>query len=353
MSRYLPVLKGRQAELDALRDAQPTTVASILPLVEIVPTHDVQDQSSIAADCRDTMARLADAWPSGRPVLVDGGLLDLSVDLHGNARGALWELIAQARDKEVEAIPVLHLGDDAQALSDVAAVCEQEDSGICVRLNTDDLDDTPSDLESMLGQLMSEVGVEAGRTDLVFDIGYVDGDVTVRHGVRLVQEALDELPDIDGWRTITVLSGASPADLSAVTPWEIVRHRRYDAILYDRVVNRSQHRPLLYGDYTTAHPTLCAGTPFRTPPHLRYATTEDWLVIKGQRNSQRGDDQFYEICDVVSEHHEFAGASLGHADERIANARAYEPETEVTWQQLGMTHHLDFVASRFATFDEP
>lgn len=350
MTRYVPVLKGRQGEFNALGDVQFAARQAILPLLEVVPA-DPTDPDGVIDDCRKAIERLAKAWQGS--VLLDGGLLDLSLDLQGHARGALWELSEHARAANLSAIPVLRLGDNMLARTDAAAACGQDRHGLCVRLVGEDLDEEPDDLDAALDDLLAQVGVARGDTDLVLDAGAVDGDLAVRGGARIILSLLRGLSSVQDWRSVTVVGGAFPEDLSAFQAWQIGRRPRFDAALYDQVLSKRLPREPDYGDYGVAHPVFRTGGPFAPPPQLRYTVASDWLVLKGRRNDPRGHNQFWDVCDVISTQPEFSGAALGTADARIANPRSFGPGNGSTWRQVSTTHHLDLVVSRLATLGEP
>jgi hypothetical protein len=350
VTRYVPVLKGRQGEFNALAEVQLATRRGMMPLLEVVPA-DPADPLGVIDDCRKAVEKLAKVWQA--PVLLDGGLLDLSLDLRLDARGPLWELSEHARAALLPAVPVLRLGDDILARTDAAAACEQDGNGLCVRMVEQDLDEEPDDLDQALDDLLRQVGVGRADTDLLLDTGAVDGDLAVRGGARIVLSLLRSLASLQDWRSVTVVGGAFPEDLSGFQPWVLGRRPRFDASLYDRVMSKRLPRDPDYGDYAVAHPLLRTGQPFAPPPQLRYTTASDWLVLKGRRNDPRGYNQFFDVCDVVSGQPEFSGPELGIADVRIAAPRDHGPGNGSTWRQVSTTHHLDLVVSRLASLGEP
>jgi hypothetical protein len=351
VTRYIPILKGRQGEFNALAEIQLATRRGVLPLLEVVPA-DPTDAQGVIVDCGKAVERLSKSWGQDA-VLLDGGLLDLSLDLHGQGRGPLWELAEQTRIAGLRAVPVLRLGDDALARIDAANVCALDGRGLCVRLVQQDLDEEPDELDLQLDRLLHEVGVTRADTDLVLDVGAVDGELAARGGARIVVSLLRGLPSVQDWRSLTVVGGAFPQDLSSFQPWTLGRQPRFDAMLFDLVASKRLPREPDFGDYAVAHPLFNMGTPFAPPPQLRYTAASEWLVLKGGRNDPRGNTQFFDICETVRQLPEFSGAGLGAADARIADPRTHGPGNGSTWRQVSTTHHLDLVVSRLANLGEP
>jgi hypothetical protein len=346
---YVPLLKGRQGEFSALAEIQPLTRQHILPLVELVPAP-TDDRSSIKAIVDKSVSKLR-TWAGHR--LLDAGYLATEVDL-GNQLGAVAYSVMKAHEEGIAATPVARLNDEDQALSDAAAIHRDFGGGVSIRLGTEDLEEDPEDVVDTLQSVMSTLGVRAPDVDLVFDLGTIAGDLAVHAGARFVADLLRNLPTPGDWRQIVVAGGAFPSDLSSVAAWKLGEFPRYDAQLFDRLLQRRRiPRQPTYGDYAVAHPELVLGNAFPAPPQLRYTVADRWLVLKGRRNDPRGHDQFFMVCEHISQHPEFVGEALGKADARIAHAKDHGPGNASTWRQIATTHHLDYLVQRLTSLGEP
>lgn len=349
--RYVPILKGKAGELDALKLVQIRTRQAMTPLVEVAPKDENPTAATVAKICRQTVGRLAKSYPD--PVMLDGGLFDLDQLIDGG-RGVVAVLADEARSEGILARPVLRIGDPARALQEAADAHGTDGHGLALRVVGEDLDEDPEDLDDALDDTLTETSTSRADVDLVLDVGPIDGDVAVRGAARLVASLLRDLPRIDEWRSVTVASGAFPVDLSQFSAHVIGERPRYDAQLFDRVRTKKIPRQPDFGDYAVAHPalTVTAG-PYAPPPQLRYTVADRWLVLKGRRTDPRGHAQFHHICKVIAGHHEFTGTPCGVADQRIAGGSTQGPGNGTTWRQIGTTHHLDFVALRLTTLGEP
>lgn len=352
--RYVPILKGKQGELDALKDIQPSTRRGMLPLIEVVPGD--PDAPSFVADtkkaCKVVCERLAKAGYTDR-VMLDAGLFNLSVPIDGH-RSVNGLLMAEARAKGLAAQAVIRIGDEQAALDDASEAWHKDGHGLTLRLVGEDLDEDPEDLDQQIETLLLiYVGAQRRDVDLVIDLAMIDGDVAVKGYARLAVSLLRELPKLEEWASVTVASGAFPADLSAYAPFQIEQRSRYDAELYDRVVQRNLPRVIDYGDYAVAHPLLGPGGPYAPPPQLRYTAADHWLILKGKRTHRDGNGQFHAICQEIAQHPDFVGPRLGRADQRIYDGSPEGPGNGTTWRRIGTTHHLDLVVERLTTLGEP
>ncbi|MGH3906177.1 MAG: beta family protein [Pseudonocardiaceae bacterium] len=345
---YLPVLKGRQGELTSLADIRPVTRRAIVPLVEIVPGP-LDDEPTVRAVVDKTIRKLK-VW-SGSRLLLDTGWLPGDIQLPGGV-DVLGYATAAAAAAGIEATPVVRLNGAELARRGARRHTESED-GIAVRLNVEDMDEDPEDLEEALTALLRRLGRTPAEVDLLLDLGPVDGDVAARAGARLVRDVLHDLPEPEAWRGVVVLAGAFPADLQAVQPWTLGELPRRDATLHDRLRRRPLPRVPTFGDYAVTHPLLVTGPAFPAAPQLHYTASDQWLVLKGRRNDPEGHEQFYRVCEAIAQHPEFAGAALGKADARIADPRRNGPGNASTWRAIATTHHLDYLVHRLTTLGEP
>lgn len=347
--RYVPILKGRAGEIDALRLVQARTRQAMTPLVEVAPKDETDNAAALARICKQTIGRLTKSYAD--PLMLDGGLFDLSGPVD-TGRGVVGLLADEARSEGLTAQPVLRISDPTRAFHEAAEAHATDARGLTIRLNGEDLDEDPEDVDDALDHVLTATGIAEADVDLLLDLGPLDGDVAVRGGARMVLSLLRDLPKIDQWRTVTVASGAFPVDLSQFTANQIGERPRYDAQLYDRVRNRRVPRQPGFGDYAVTHPALGVTGHF-APPQLRYTVADRWLVLKGRRNDPQGNAQFHRICHIISQHPEFAGTPIGTADQRIAGDSSEGPGNGTTWRQIATTHHLDYVALRLTTLAEP
>lgn len=353
--RYVPILKGKAGELEALKLVHPRTRRAMLPLVEAVPKDDGDDQAANRTAnrkaCEQLTAKLAKNYDG--PVMLDGGLFpDLAADV-ATGLGIVGTLAKLARDQDLVSQPVVRLGDPPRALDEAGWAHNEDQNGITIRLASDDIDEDPEDVDTQLEDLLEAVAATAADVDLVLDLGAIEGDVPVRGGARMVLSFVRDLASIQRWRSVTVASGGFPVDLSQFMPYVIGERARFDAHLYDQVHRRRVPRRLDYGDYATAHPELTIGPAFSPPPQLRYTTADHWMILKGRKNDPRGNAQFQHICKVIAAHADFTGTPTGAADERIARGSPEGPGNGTTWRTVGTTHHLDLVALRLTTMGEP
>lgn len=347
---YVPILKGRAGELDALRDVGLVTRQAMTPLLEVAPKDENEAPGTVLKICRSTVQKLSSRYL--HPIMLDGGLFDLSADIKGG-RGVVATLADEARAAGLVAQPVLRLGDPTRAIREAREAMGIDGRGMTLRLVGEDIDEDPDELDDLFSTLLDEAGAGRDQVDLLLDVGAVDGEVAVRGAARLLTSLIRDLPSIGAWRTLTIAAGAFPVDLSQFTANVVGKRPRYDAQMFDRVRSRTLPRQPDYGDYAVAHPVLAIGNAFSPPPQLRYTAEEHWLVLKGRKTDPMGNAQFQRICQIIAAHPDFTGSPTGNADRRIADGSPQGPGNGTTWRCIGTTHHLDYVTLRLTNLGEP
>jgi len=155
---YVPILKGRQGEFQALSMINDATAQAIRPLVELVPKGERDDIGAVQTSCDKTAVVLGDHW-GDRPAFLDAGLLDQSIKCADG--GPLLRATRRATEQwGVKAIPVLRIDDPPVALQDAAKLNAEFGCGLCIRLVGEDLDREPEELEEAFQQLIGPCQIQ-------------------------------------------------------------------------------------------------------------------------------------------------------------------------------------------------
>jgi hypothetical protein len=369
---YLPILKSRQGEMNALNKLDepiPDPLHGLRPVIELVDVDvDGLVGGPLRAELDKIVGKVVKAWPPERSalVIIDAGGVEVDTS---EAYGGHMDDVSQQpvspvlldllRTARVHAIPVIRLSDQDAVVS---ALGDQLDpyEGACVRVTAEDLDDTVVPLEDALEDLLDRYGLTADAVDLLLDFGTVVDEDALSMASRLAKFVLPSLRRLQ-WRTFAVGAGAFPVDLSGVQPGSVASLRRLDRDLWHRVKTFGP-ASMAYADYAVTHPRLQTGVAFAAPPQLRYTAGEHWLVSKGRRTDRRGHRQFFDICERIRSTHaeEVSPAdwSWGDAEFHIAASKAGSEDAPgmgnaSTWRAIATSHHLAHVRRQMTVRREP
>ena len=345
--KYVPALKGKMGELEALWNI--SDFRHILPLLEVVEHHEGGSRR---------LGGYLKKLPSGTTVAVDGG------PGGGDALSEVEEVVALNQEDvdpllnpwSISLIPAIRYGDGYTSLNIFRQINEKYRSGYLLRLGSVGADPDAEEAESEVPLLLSNLEATPGEIDLVLDYAEVGSERAVERVTHSAQQAVKWAARRD-WRSITLLSGAFPEKISDLRVDHEHHLPRHEVALWRAVSSRAPKEIVLdYGDYATNHPALkSSGGPWRSLPNLRYARGEEWIVQRKKLTPERSNDSFYDICQSVIDHPDWEGESFSWADERIS-AGALSRQglgSAVKWVALGRSRHLEVVRHRLATLGEP
>jgi Beta protein len=83
---------------------------------------------------------------------------------------------------------------------------------------------------------------------------------------------------------------------------------------------------------------------------VRYATPNDWLILKKKNVRDHGFEQFHDIAAELVQRSEFRGADFSGGDRAIHDCakRNSGPGNATTWRWIATNHHVETVIDQIA-----
>jgi len=353
---YVPILRGKSAEFQALGDLTDEVKNGLTPLIELPPiAWEPEDEPSNTPDpsIEKIAEKFARRWDTNRPFFLELGLVPSHSALGGGIHPVRY-VFNKARSQNLEAIPVTSPGRDDEFQAAVHEAITDDRRGVCIRLSGEDFDDVETAITETDG-LLEQFGVDRSEVDLVLDFGEVSADQTGPMVLAAVA-VIHSIPGIESWRTLTWAGTAFPS-VQNYEPRTINTAPRGEWSIWQSIQNRSLPRLPGFADYTIngvqSDYDVSAGF-YRSSPNLRYTAEDDFVIWKA-RHPRHGHDQFNEICKSAIARSEFKGAQYSEGDAYIARCAANEdgPGMAVQWRKAGVNHHLTAVVDQIATLPEP
>ncbi|GAA5192450.1 hypothetical protein GCM10023322_52060 [Rugosimonospora acidiphila] len=343
MVNYVPILKARKGELQALSRLAPSLGSLVTPIFEVSPSPDGPLENA-----RQFNDKIVDFAPPGTRIGVDVNYLD---DTPEDSGCPVSEIAGHLFNFQIPMAPVIHLSDSDRRLESHGDAARMND-GAFVRLGgISATDPDPDRAERDLPRIWNVTGLGPDQCDLLIDLAEVRSERDVGRAVplarRMVQWAMPA-----GWRSIVVAAGAMPESLSGFPTNEATQSRRWDAELWQQVADLGVD----YGDYSIGHPAMSANG--RRPlPSLRYAANGAWWIYRWRRHETGGNDAFHDLCKalVTSEHWPGQGSEYSWGDGELAKCARRErgPGGATEWRAWGTSHHLAHVIDHLASSCEP
>lgn len=333
-THYVPVLRWKRAERDALVRLTNDVRKRMTPLLELVLT-----KSNSPSKIADSIRKY---WWGPSPFFLD------DMNWPEAETGKIITTMADAmRFHGLLVIPVTGLDRSKKHQSAVARIAAKDLRGACLRI-------CPSDLQSLsldenLDGLLKLLALAPEQVDLVADYQIVS-EFNMPYTVLC-----DRVPYLSRWRTFTVIGGAFPENLVKYDKnGEYHRPREDWSSWQSQVTASSLRRRPTYGDYTIQYGV------FKPPPErahvsasIRYTAPEYWVIMRGEwlgNPDGTGYAQYAAHAKLLYEKEEFSGNNFSYGDTYIDRLRSRLDGTgsAETLLRAGINHHITLVVNQIA-----
>ena len=349
---YVPALRWRRAESQALLHLKDPVKNSVTPLITIPPVEfDFETgtlKKTVHEHVHPFVARYLKKW-GWRPSWLS---LDESI-AHGrmNDGAHVFDYILNGlRPLGGLAIPALGFGADMDTKAAVSRVVASDQHGVGIILRIEDLMRPNTGIR--ITELIAEAGASPDETDVLIDMGAPEYKPYGVFAAALV-DALGNL-GADEFRNLVLVGTAIPESLAPVPKGssEIPRH---DWLFYHILLQNlpSTMRRPLYGDHTIVHPSFKAVDmrALRPAGKVLYTTSKTWAIRKGGA-FQDDRSQMHAHCSaIVTEPlFGFRGDDFSHGDDHIAKCAigAEGPGNLTRWKEVSINHHITAVVDGLA-----
>lgn len=327
---YVPILKWKKGEQDALKELPDKIKDSIIPLIEMT------------ADCKiENLSKTFDKSWNGRLYY-----FDVKPECYSELGGSIyWDFLKQC--PQDYAIPVLNLSDSESIFSEVI---EESNNGIAIRIFGDEFELVEEELNSLVenGILLPP------ETDIIIDLKYLDED-DLYSKKSVLKNAINDINNIGNYRRIIVSSNSFKNKTQNIKVGEIYYYQRNEMEVFKTAIKLSnKHKfDLVYSDYGPFDLETQEFILGMTPSFkIRYTNEKDYMFIKGLSTKKGGLDSenIAKLCELIIESGHFYGQDYSWGDSYISRA-CLKPETcgnLTTWVQVAMNHHITVVVNQLS-----
>jgi len=353
---YVPCLRWKQGEYQALLRLTDEVKAQITPLIEIAEIGwDFEEQADAKTvdDHLETLAkRLATKW-GGRSAFVDLHLI--AKQRMNDGSHPLKFVFDGFRSFGVHVVPVTSLERDEPYQGAVDEILQLDQRGLCVRLSLQDA--AGANVLQRLNAMINRLRVQPGQVDFILDLGAPSFD-PIEGFIKMSLAVISRLPNPSQWRTYTVCGTSFPRTMGEIERGvEVVPRKEwifYRALLAG--LSASSRKPT-FGDYVIQHPDVLQVDMRLVKPaaSVRYAIDDAWYIVKGSNVRDNGFLQYRGHCRTLIASGQYLGESFSAGDEHIRKCAtgAAKPGNLSTWRWVGTNHHIHKVVFDIANFFGP
>ncbi|EPN8224213.1 MULTISPECIES: beta family protein [Vibrio] len=353
--KYLPILKWRQGEYQALLRLDQTVKKNLYPLFVIPPVEfDFEEQKpkKTAEQHVEKLAkRYKEKWGE-LPSLVD---IDSSLHLDNVKDG---RTIPEFIFDELKSVnghfsPVIQLGYDGSYVNAVKKSWFECSHGVGFRVSLDELADPTS--HTQIQQLLLKIDCTPPNTDLIVDFRKGAEYQPTEDAVFMLSVLLGQLPDISEFRSIYVVGTSLELDLVKKPGAE---QKRSDWIFYKSLHTaiKADFPNLGFGDYTIETPEFSSIDMRMMKPaaKLVYSYEDKWIIYKGGA-FRDAPSQMKDLCAQLVKDPQgyFYGENYSKGDKKIYDCSQGKCGTGnlSTWKEAAVSHHLTLAVYQSANLN--
>ena len=341
--KYVPVLRWKGAEIGAVRDLDENTRNSIQPLFEFVPKDFSDDNLPIERTVVLKVRQLVENWGWNKTFFADFSLLDADKALKA---AALFGLQADGLLSAVLCFSIETRCEDLRSFQEYGLFKKY---GMCVRIDAFELQQP--EIRIKLMNLVRETLLSPESIDIVIDYRIIDSEQ------KNIKPTVEALPMLRRWRSITIVAGAFPKDLSELEKNNQHLLPREDWLSWRKYALKGGLAG--YGDYTIQHGLFeeREGTRVNFSASIRYTGPADWVIMRGEGVFNKGGPGFAQWpanAQLLCERPEFSGEKFSAGDKFIKEMSLQSLNTggAKEWLTAGIIHHLAYIVDQLNHLNE-
>lgn len=335
---YVPVLKVKQGEKQALGLIAEAVRRHVTPLLEIVERKE-DKKPTVSAHLDTAFKGLADAVGPYNRCFLDAR--EIAPD--GPAGAA--EVFGRAVADGIAFTPVTGISREA----DVGPALNHRDRGLALRLTREDLE--RGGMAGRLVKFISTHKLEPEDVDLILDMGSIE--VMIPEGVAALGRAfVEEVPKPARWRTLTLSGSAFPRGMGIVQRKSHAFVERAEWLAWkNHLLPHQGELPRLptFSDCAIQHPEGVEGfIPglMKGSATIRYALSEAWLLIKGESTGRTLPSKQFPglakqlVYGGLREHFRGSDHCAGCASIKDSADGMPRLGSLGVWRRIGTVHHI-------------
>ncbi|WP_323773612.1 beta family protein [Alcanivorax sp.] len=350
-AKYMPILKWRQGEYQALLRLEDKYKDVVLPLFVIPPVeYDFEEKKpkkTVQEHIEPFSSRYKSKWGDR------AGLIDLHESLESelmdNGSSVIEFIFESLHSDGLSAIPVVRLSHGKPYIESIRSISEKMGKGVSFRVELDHL--MKPSLDQEVQGLIQELALDRSEVDLVIDLGVPPKFEPYPAFAKALVAAITRISNLVDYRSFFI-AGMS-LNLSEIKRpgGEPIRHEWF---LYQELVRCLREiRVPDYGDYTIESPEFISQDMRLLNPagKIVYTTEKTWFIPKG-KSFRDNRSQMVSHCKKIIASGYYSGERYSDGDRRIFNTANDIEGTgnQGTWKQVGVSHHIVFVVNQIARF---
>lgn len=337
---YIPILKWKQGEYQALSELRPEVKKNIVPLIEIPPIgYDFENRKlskTVDEHIQHIGSRLRKKWGNS-PCLVDVTPLIIQELAYITYIPKIFELY---RQEGCEVIPVITLDAKDEVINLIKHIAHSDRRGICLRLKSSFITST---INEEISAFLAKLELHKSNVDLLVDYEDLPFSGQFEQYFDFLINTLQTIKEINLWRSFIVAGGSFPKNADQNNA------KRLEWLFYKKCYNSfiNSYRLPAFGDYNINSREFVEldMRVIKPAAKLKYTLNETWYIDKGtavRGRDSRGFGQFRDMCKKLIDTPYYRGEAFSSGDKYIYDCANGNENTGnlSTWVKVSVNQHL-------------
>jgi len=347
---YLPIVKSKQGEFDALSTLNNSSKGLVIPLIEIAKLEfdnaENAKPKTIEKHLENICKRIVTKWGRSN-AFIDMYLINDTLPYGKNCVEFIFEKLSQGAGIPSPVVQFSTPDNIFTVINDTMKKYNLSEVGI--RMLVPDM--LSPDIVENTVKLLERVGKKADVCHLILDLNGADFSNTEDFSDTIVDQ-LRSLPFFQSWKSVTVCGGSFPK--TNLLKQGINNVPRGEWALYNKIGDKMNgqdfSRHINYGDYGIVAPGHFEYDPLKMDrsANIRYTHSNGWYVIKGKSLKLEGHAQYFDLAkNIVVESGYFLGENFSAGDLHLKKCSQSETTSgnPTVWNKVGFNHHFTKVLS--------
>ena len=354
--QYVPCLRWKQGEYQAVLELPDTAKKALTPLIEIPEVgwdfEENKDNKTIDDHLAPFAKRVYDKWGKSH-CFIDMNLIS-SYKCMETGKHPIAFIFDKLQEMKCFAIPVTSIDRDETDQKEIKKVLTSNKSaGICFRIKIEQA--AKSTFKHSLDSLLAKLKVNASESHFILDL-VTPNFVPLDGFAQVIQVITSRLPYLNDWRTFSII-GTSFCETMGGFKEGIAILPRYEWQLYKKLIVqflKSGLRLPSFGDYAISHPNVLKMDMRKVKPSatIRYTIDDGWCIVKGKNVKDYGLTQFHKLSQNLVNSQYYSDPNFSYGDKYIKDCGDKEVSNGnlTTWRKVGTNHHIEKTTCDIANF---
>lgn len=345
---YVPILKAKFGEFQALAKLSTKVSPYISPLIEITKISWDHDENSLPPNMQDHLNRTAkkfiDYWAR------EQAFIDMTqiADERADGISTIEYFYKRLFEKGLTPPPVFRLNSPALLMEGIRNIQQKyEFEYAALRITLTDL--SSPQLKTTLDRVIIDQLGTPPKIHIIIDLASPENFDDLDALTEAIVTRLEDFPYFQNWASVSICSSAYP-DAEFIKK-DINYIPRRDWRLYQQILielsGKSFNRDINYGDYSIVKPGHFDFNPIQmnSSAKMIYTTPNEYVFLKGKSLKHKGYRQYIEQASEIVNADYYLGEHFSAGDWQLNRCCINQDKTgtATTWIWVGNNHHMTMV----------